>query len=68
MLFRSDKEIIEGYKEYLEKPVYQWDSTAEINEIAYNETHPFFEGDISAEEAAENIQTKVTGYLNSLGQ
>ena len=61
-----DKEIIEGYKEFLEKPVYHWDSTAEINEIAYNETHPFFEGDISAEEAAENIQNKVGDYLNGL--
>lgn len=63
-----DDEITEGYREFLERPVYPWYSHAEINEIAYNESRPFFEGDISSEEAAENIQTKVTGYLNSLGQ
>jgi hypothetical protein len=37
-----------------------------VMNIVNKETKPYFEGEISSEEAAENIQNKVMLYLNEL--
>ncbi len=65
---RTDDVDIDEYREFINRPVFSDTLYRGVMIIVNKEVKPFFEGDISAEEAAENIQTKVTGYLNSLGQ
>ena len=65
---RTDDVDIDEYREFINRPVFSDTLYRGVMNIINKETKPYFEGDISSEEAAENIQSKVTGYLNSLGQ
>lgn len=62
----ADENIIKAYKEYIDMPVMSNIMYRRIESIAVECTNGFFNGDVSAEETARDLQNRVSLYLSEL--
>ncbi|MDD4774761.1 MAG: hypothetical protein PHZ09_14360 [Eubacteriales bacterium] len=63
-LYRFTEEDAEWFRNYLTESEFKNKYNAKINEIIWEELDLYFEGAVTAEKAAENIQNRAAIYVN----